>query len=124
MKKLFLYITCREWISRKIRRTVAVEEVESVTKDRNDPNNPFWVIYTINLEVMDIYVQTFENEKEARGYVDELQEGDTLKTFFSSQIHLCSKEQSNKVIDNIDTLDGREKFVDHLDKMKGNFESV
>lgn len=91
---------------------MAIESAGNI--DHNDPNNPFWVIYTINLEVVDLYAQTFETEEGARTYVDELRSGKTLKTLLSNQIHLCTKEQANAVIDNIDMLDGVTGFVDHL----------
>jgi len=90
------------------------EDSEKDLGDHDDPNNPFWVIYLITLEVLDVYAQTFKTEKAARRYVKELREGKDLKTLLATQVHLCTKEQSDEVIDDINMLDGRKQFIDHL----------
>jgi len=91
------------------------DDSEDDSGSPNDPNNPFWVIYLITLEVLDVYAQTFKTEKAARRYVKELCHGKTLKTMLRGQVHLCTKEQSDEVIDDINMLDGRKQFIDHLE---------
>jgi len=84
-----------------------VKEQVDEEKGHLDPNNPYWVIYTLAL-AHDAFVQTFLSHRGAVLYAKKKK-----KDFVVRQIHICRKDNATKVIESIDMLDGIPSIQDH-----------
>ncbi len=88
--------------------------------DHNDPTNPYWVIYTLALVIGDIFVQTFKSKRKAQKYAF----GKYKDNFVVRQICICRKEDSDLVIDSIDTLNGLLSIIDYTESEGGDIETT
>lgn len=79
--------------------------------NHNDPSNPYWVISTLALEVVDVFVQTFRFRKNAQKFALKRYK----KKFVYRQVYICKREDSNLVIGSIDMLNGLYIIVDYTD---------
>ena len=113
---MFEIIRCLMRVRKEILASAKKKAPKKKTEDHSNPENPYWAIYTISLEVGDIYVQTFETEQEARKYANRMHKGNTQASFLTCQVHLCRKEDSDAVLGAIDSYDGQRYFIDHLSK--------